>query len=220
MFARRVGGHRTVSIVRDVVEVAAIIAAGAWAVYTFVYAEHVKPASEAPAVTMTGSLHRMGERNGLIQYSFNAVVRNIGLSRVYIIADSLTVEGATYTTQGTPYTVTSGPETVYERSGRILRTIPIFRDTELSRYANAKYRLGYIIDPGEEQPFSAIFLVRQGDADSITLYGAVAFAKYARLHPTRIAYSPYGAAYFSSLDNESDFYMFENALAHATLWQH
>jgi hypothetical protein len=56
----RIHRHHISALVRDIVEVVAIIAAGIWALYTFVYAERVKPASEPPTVLLTGSMHMPG----------------------------------------------------------------------------------------------------------------------------------------------------------------
>ncbi len=218
MFARRVGGHRGVAIARDAVEIAAIVAAGVWAVYTFIYVEHVKPAGETPAVTMTGSLHRMGERNGLIQFAWNAVVHNVGQTRIYFIAESFTVTGEIYTTQGTPYTFAQGATTEYERSGRIARIVPIFRETELSRYVDPKYHISIFLDPGEQATFSGDFLVRHDDADVIVLWGGAAFTKSPRLHPTKILYTPEGAVYFSPIGDDSDYHSFLSARDRTTLW--
>ena len=62
----REGPQRRTAAVRDVVEIVAIVAAGIWAIYTFVYVERLKPAWARPDVGLTASLHKLGERNGLV----------------------------------------------------------------------------------------------------------------------------------------------------------
>jgi hypothetical protein len=218
MFARRAGGHRFIAIVRDLVEIAAILAAGAWAVYTFVYLQRIKPGSEPPAATITGSMERLGERNGLVQFAYHAVVRNIGQMPIYLIGDSFTVVGSKYTSSGVPHSDTSRGLTIYVRSARPENNVLIYREVELSRFVNAKYGFNFSIDPGEQIPFSGVFLVRQSDADNITLYGSIAFTRTPESHPTQVEYTPFGAVYFAPSGHGRDYHSFEVSLDRASLW--
>lgn len=79
MLGRRDEGRSTIATIRDIVEIVAIVAAGVWALYVFVYEQRIKPASEPPAILLTGSMQKVGQHNGLVQISYSATVRNIGL---------------------------------------------------------------------------------------------------------------------------------------------
>lgn len=92
--ARR--SHHTIAIVRDLVEVIAILAAGAWAIYTFIYEQRIVPASQPPSVTLTGSLQRIAERGGMVQMEYRATLRNTGHTRVYVIAEGFAAVGLRY----------------------------------------------------------------------------------------------------------------------------
>jgi hypothetical protein len=48
--------HGAIRIVRDVVEIAAIVAAGLWAFYVFVYENRIKPSFLPPELAVTASI--------------------------------------------------------------------------------------------------------------------------------------------------------------------
>jgi hypothetical protein len=215
----RIHRHHVSALVRDIVEVVAIIAAGIWALYTFVYAERVKPASERPTVQLTGSLHRLGERGGLVQMEYQATVRNIGHTRVNIIAVGFTVNGVKYTNAGTPATIEPFNGTSeFFRSARILSVQPVFRAVELTRFVKPEYGGGYEIDPGGQIPYSGIFLVRRNEFDTLTFDGSVADSKYDGTYPTKTSILPNGAVYFTSTNHDSRYSSVQVTLDRTTLW--
>ena len=125
-------GNRTVATVRDIIEIVAILAAGFWALYVFAYEQRIKPASEPPALLVTGSVHKLGEHNGLIQLGYNGSVRNIGHSEVNLIALGFVAEGLTYTGKGVPHVDRpyEGLST-YERDARVASRTVVYRTVEL-----------------------------------------------------------------------------------------
>lgn len=115
--ARRRPSPRTIAVIRDLVEVVAILAAGAWALYTFVYDQRIKPASEPPSVVLTGSLQRVGERGDKVQMQYHVTLRNTGQTRIYTIADGIVAVGLRYVPSRTATTWTPAPGvTEYARS--------------------------------------------------------------------------------------------------------
>jgi hypothetical protein len=85
--------------VRQIVETIAIVAAGLWAFYTFVYQERIKPAGEPAAIVTSISIHRLGRdsRRDILQVS--TVLRNVGKTEIDIAADGFNVFGIRYETQ-------------------------------------------------------------------------------------------------------------------------
>ncbi len=216
---RRARSHRAVAITRDIVEIVAILAAGAWAIYTFVYQQRIVPANEPPSVLLTGSLQRMAERNGMVQMEYHATLRNTGHTRVYVIAEGFTVVGERYSRKGTPvllHPFPGGKE--YDRSARVVSSATVYRMEELTRYATAKSGSGYDIDPGEAIPYAGTFLVPQSDFDAVSITGSVAYTKVDRMYPTKVVYLPRGAIQFVSATNDNDFKNLEVTLDRATLW--
>ena len=65
---------------RDVVEILAIVAAGAWAFYTFVYENQIKPTLEKPEAQVESVLTKLGERNGLVAVRSRVTIANVGPS--------------------------------------------------------------------------------------------------------------------------------------------
>lgn len=77
MFGRR-ERNEPLATLPDAVEIIAIVAAGLWALYVFAYEQRLKPASEPPSLRLTGSLHKLGTHNGLIQLAIKATISNNG----------------------------------------------------------------------------------------------------------------------------------------------
>jgi hypothetical protein len=72
---------------RHILEVVAIIAAGAWAFYTFCYQEKIKPAGEPASIEETLCITRLGRdaQRDIIDASFG--FRNTGKTEIDIAAD-------------------------------------------------------------------------------------------------------------------------------------
>lgn len=215
--ARR--SHRTIAVVRDLVEVLAILAAGAWAIYTFIYEQRILPAKEPPSVLLTGSLQRLAERDGMVQMKITAKLRNTGHNRIYLIADSLAVSAVRYAPNPKPLVShPSADVTEYARSTQVVRSAVIYRVQELTRYADPNSGRGYDIDPGEEIPYSGVFLVRKRDFDAMSLFGSVAYTKVDGVYPTKVTYMENGAVLFENTAHKPDYDRIEVTLDQATLW--
>lgn len=216
---RRRPAHRTVALARDIIEIVAILAAGAWAIYTFVYEQRILPANQPPSLLLTGSLQRIGERGGMVQMAYRATLRNTGHVRVYVIAMSFAGLGLRYTSKGVPSTVHPVPgATEYMRSARVVSSTTVYRAQELTRYVDPRYTLGYEIDPGEQIPFSDIFLVRKGAFDTVTLEGSVAYSKFEREYPTTVTVMPNGVTHFVNAARRQGYDNLDVTLDRATLW--
>jgi len=79
--------------VRHVVEAIAIVAAGAWAFYTFIYQEHIKPANEPASLDVSVSIQRLGRdaRRDILEATLR--LRNSGKTEIDVAADALNVWG-------------------------------------------------------------------------------------------------------------------------------
>jgi hypothetical protein len=211
----------TVSLVRDVVEIAAILAAGIWALYVFAYEQRIKPASEPPSLVLTGSLHRLGAHNGLIRLSMNATILNNGHTNASLIATSFAADGLRYTANAVPTTDRSiDGLTTYERDGRVASRTLVFRIIELTRQVSPKHSTSFTLSPGQTVPYSAIFVVKSGEFDSISLYGSLAYTKNGVQggYPTNIQYTPTNAVFFDSTNRDPDYYSEEITLDQVSLW--
>jgi hypothetical protein len=218
---RRHGEVHTLAPLRDLIEIVAILAAGIWAIYVFAYEQRIKPAAEPPSVLLSGSLHNLGARHGLVQLGFKGSLRNTGNGDVSLVGLGFTANGFRYTTQGTPASSTVAPgSTLFQRDARVGTRTLVYRAAELTRFVNRRYGSAFTISPGEEIPFSGIFLVKSGEFDAITFYGSAAFTKIAKegAYPTRIGYTRDGAVTFNSLNDDPNYYSLEVTLDELTLW--
>ncbi|MCK2054870.1 hypothetical protein [Methylobacterium sp. 37f] len=75
------------------VQTLAILAAGAWAVYTFIYEARIKPALEPPAVSVTTNLVRAGERGQHVAIRSTVMRRNVGQTGVRVLGLVYNVTG-------------------------------------------------------------------------------------------------------------------------------
>jgi hypothetical protein len=208
------------ALVRDVVEIVAILAAGMWALYVFAYEQRIKPASEPPSLVLTGSLHQLGAHNGLIRLGMNAVITNNGHTNATLIATSFAADGLRYVANTVPTTDRSiDGLTTYERDGRIASRTLVFRIIELTTQVSPKYSTSFTLTPGQTVPYSAIFVVKSGEFDSVALYGSLAYTKndVKGGYPTKIDYTTTNAAYFNSTNRNPDYYSQEITLDQVSL---
>jgi hypothetical protein len=90
-------------VVRDVVQVVALTAAAAWALYTFWYQARYLPAHEAPNVVLTSSLEIVADRDGFVALKAKLSAHNPGKASVRIITESVSLVGARFAEgAGTP----------------------------------------------------------------------------------------------------------------------
>ncbi|GJE57653.1 hypothetical protein [Methylobacterium thuringiense] len=87
--ARRFDAER----LNNLVQTAAIIAAGAWGVYTFIYEARIKPGLEPPAVSVTATLVMAGERDDHVAIRSTVMRKNVGQAGVRVLGLTYNVIG-------------------------------------------------------------------------------------------------------------------------------
>lgn len=78
---------------RVIVEIAAILAAGLWALYTFVYVQEIKPLSEAAAFSVPTIVDQGATVNGVAFLTIHKRLENTGNVPIDIAAEALSVYG-------------------------------------------------------------------------------------------------------------------------------
>lgn len=81
---------------RHIIEAVAIIAAGLWAFYTFIYQERIKPAAEPAALSETISIHRLGRDAKRDILGITLTYHNAGKTEIDIAADAYNIVGVRY----------------------------------------------------------------------------------------------------------------------------
>lgn len=79
--------------IRTAVEIIAIVAAGLWALYTFVYEQRIKPLAEAPEFSLPTIVDQGPTINGIAFLTIHKRLENTGNVPVDIAAESLSVYG-------------------------------------------------------------------------------------------------------------------------------
>jgi hypothetical protein len=75
------------------VQTLAIVLAGAWAVYTFVYEAKIAPGLAPPSVSVTSALERVGQRDGMVAIRSTVTRTNVGQAEVRILGLTYNVVG-------------------------------------------------------------------------------------------------------------------------------
>lgn len=78
---------------RTYVEVVAIVAAGLWALYTFVYLQYIKPLGEAPSFSVSTTVDQGSTVSGVTFLTIHKRLENTGNVPIDIAAEALSVYG-------------------------------------------------------------------------------------------------------------------------------
>jgi hypothetical protein len=121
-------------IVRDVVEVAAILAAGIWAFYTFAYENRIKPSFANPELNFVVTMQQLGQRGGLIGVRLHTEIHNVGTVPANIVGLSYWVLGKRVepTRTAQPPSVSNGTAVFEDVLYRIVRTSTRIRPFQAS----------------------------------------------------------------------------------------
>jgi hypothetical protein len=123
--------------IRTIVEVVAIVAAGLWALYTFVYEQRIKPLSEAPSFSVPTVIEQGSTVNGVAFLTIHKRLQNTGNIPVDIAAEALSVYGEVIVPRAKNYGRIDTPTSV-----RVKADVP--RKAAGLLYSFAKLRSGAV----------------------------------------------------------------------------
>jgi len=90
-------GHKparfSAETLNNLVQTVAIIGAGAWGVYTFIYEARIAPGLAPPSVSVTSALERVGRKDGLVAIRSTVTRRNVGQAEVRVLGLTYNVIG-------------------------------------------------------------------------------------------------------------------------------
>lgn len=173
--------------VRDIVEIVAIVAAGIWAFYTFVYENQIKPANSAPETQIESSLTRLGQHDGLIAVRSKIVIKNVGVSDVWFYGIAETVLASTvrlHSARASPL-ATNGPTRLIEAAWSTSRPIRVFAYAKLMKLADPSATSTIDLRPGQTVPIDRLFYIPDGRFDQLTLNVSTLFSAQARPIPCK-----------------------------------
>ncbi len=115
--------------VRNWMETVAIVAAGVWAFYIFIYTDRIKPQQEPPRGLVALSMERAGSNGDFIAVRVSARLQNIGAPRVRILSVEYRIDGARIEATshgGKPSATFSGDSWVYRADYTYASMRPVY----------------------------------------------------------------------------------------------
>ena len=164
-------------MLRDVVEVVAIVLAGAWALYVFVYQNGIKPGLAPPTLSFSVAMRRVGDDGNLTVIRVDETIHNDGSVRAHFLGHSLAVYGSRVIALDSPAPATSKatrtfwpPDYAYSKTAGLP---PRVRHPAWPPSTG----VDMFVEPGETMPFNKEFYVPRGRFDRLTTYIASVFTK-------------------------------------------
>ncbi len=170
----------------SVVQTLAIVLAGAWGVYTFVYEAKIAPGLAPPSVSVTSTLERVGQRGDLVAVRSTVTRTNVGRAEVRVLGLTYNVVGVRARFAGDtppaagampgelPRSSTVAQARYYDEAGGgevILRHGVLFEGaTELPSEPSA-------LNPGEAVSRDLVFYADATRFDSLRFEVALSYAK-------------------------------------------
>ncbi len=151
-----------------IVEIVAILAAGIWAFYVFVYENRIKPTLQPPDVTITGSMDRIGRVHGLDAIRLTVEANNVGSTAVTFLAYSVTVIGTRVALSKTPlYLMRTPYADAFQRHFRLVNPVVVYRNAFLTQEANSNTTTGFALQPASSSKANYVFYVPVGTYDRL-----------------------------------------------------
>lgn len=186
------GERDLISTIRDIVEIVAIVLAGCWAFYIFVYENRIKPSFAAPDVNVTASMQELGQRDGLIAIGLHVAFHNVGTVQARFLASALTVYGQRVTARKPSHPVSPGIEYDSSYFSTVDSPVAVYTWAYVTSQGDASSPHESSLDPGSTIENDRIFYVPQGRFDLLTLGIDAPYTKYQDQMPARLVFQPDG----------------------------
>jgi len=153
---------------RHLIEAVAIIAAGLWAFYTFIYQERIKPASEPAALSETITVQRLGRDAKRDILGLTLTYHNAGKTEIDIAADAYDVVGVRYGDRAKAFVKRNSSSEEFGTAVPVVSTRLIAAFAELRDAAIGGYRGHHIVlEPGDSSTDDEVVTVPRGAYDLI-----------------------------------------------------
>jgi hypothetical protein len=187
---------------RDVVEVAAILVAGIWALYVFVYENRIVPALAPPTPSISVELRHVGNDGNLAVIRLVETIHNPGPTEVYFLGYAVTVFGdrviASPSRQPAKASIEQNDLEAYNTYSP---QIPIFREAFVTAQGNRNSGRGMQLEPLQTETTNKEFYVPRSGFDRLTARVVAVYVKSADAIPTTLVITPSGLADFQTPAN-------------------
>jgi hypothetical protein len=149
--------------VRHVVEAVAILAAGLWAFYIFVYQEKIKPAGQPAALNTAITIRTLGHNTRRDILGLRISLHNSGQTEIDIAADGYDIWGERYATTVSQRTQRKRDQVVGDRDLRMESRTFVHGFMELRDMAIGGHVGNHIVlEPGDNETFEDVVAVPHG----------------------------------------------------------
>lgn len=172
-FGRRDAADRPhpVALVRDSVEILAIIAAGVWAVSTFLYNERIKPAADHEIVTPSVSVEVGPERGGVVPLTVHRTYVNNAHIALRVLATDDVVLGRRV------------DRAHRLKPGQAAFAVTPWQAVRERRTLYAPQGNSFTLNPGEVDDARIVVWMPARDFDQVRVYARVAYTRYVDTPP-------------------------------------
>jgi len=188
--------HNAIRIIRDVVEIVAILAAGFWAFYVFVYENRIKPSFTEPQINIGATMQKSSQRAGAVGVLLKTDVRNVGTVRFYFVGYSVTVLGSRLmlSTRVLPPEGSDWSE-VTHTSFTLSKPVAVYGFGFITGLGNPSSPMGGQLEPAGSLEEEHTFYIPARRFDLLTAHVDACFAKYNnRTIPSRLVFRKGGVA--------------------------
>jgi hypothetical protein len=173
--------HHTLRAIRDVVEVVAIIAAGCWAFYIFVYENRIKPSFADPHITFSATMQKVSQHGGLTAIRLKTEATNVSTVSGYFYGYAITVLGSRVTAQPNPTTppppTASDTDEALRPFNRLSKPVAVFGSAFITHLGNRTSQQGLDLAPGETNQREWIFYVPTHRFDVVDAFISARYSK-------------------------------------------
>lgn len=206
-----------VRLVRDLIEIIAIVVAGVWAFYVFAYENRIKPSFTDPQVDFSATMTKVGESHGLVGIRLNTEIRNIGQVRAHLIGYAIWINGCQIEHLRQP----QGPKAVsglLQLDGAFYRTshcAPVYGYGYVTVLGDPKRTADLLLQPGDDEKSQDVFFVPLNRFGLLEAYIHARFTKIDdRPIPTKLVLNRQGLPTFvGSHENNFDFANFVSRIS-------
>ncbi|HTX58346.1 MAG TPA: hypothetical protein VMH02_01630 [Verrucomicrobiae bacterium] len=180
----------------------AILLAGLWALYVFVYDNHIRPSLAAPTPSFTVAMRHAGNDGGLAVIRLDETIRNPGPAEVNFLGYSITVIGSKIAPLASPRLVESGAlESELAGYGGYSEREPVYRNAFVTAQGAPKSGEGLLVEPGQTTTIGKEFYVPRRRFDHLTAWLVAVYTRSEGEIPTTLTIEPSGLPRFRVPEN-------------------
>jgi hypothetical protein len=159
-----------------VVEIVAIVLAGAWAFYVFIYENRIKPSFTDLQTDVSATMQKTSQRDGAAGILLKTAFRNSGTVRFYFVGYAVTVMGSKMTLSPRPTNdphIRDSQHTYF----RLSRPTPVYGLGFITQLGDPKSGHGAELEPGGSYGQEHTFYIPANRFDLLTVHVSACIAK-------------------------------------------